>query len=288
MPKQARPCIDQVTIPSEESAVTSKVCSVKRLRRLGYVAVSLFWVEMLSCRVCGVDLSVCCRLQTPRNGIDFDMHSCFLLKELRSLYATHWVAPIVWPYKHDGFLRSCDFHSFSDVFPASPASEFSPYIMIVTVSGDPYSPDVTDVHLPKNFREFAGCARCGREAMDDCWAMGAMMDYDSQAVTGTTHLACVYCATYQAIADFLQPNWWKMLQIEVGNVALMFDSTKSTTAKYTKNLASITCMYATILLWICSSYMFTQLSQLQCFRLSTDASMCFGAGGCLEDEEQWK
>ncbi|KAL0054697.1 hypothetical protein WJX82_001155 [Trebouxia sp. C0006] len=132
MPKQARPCIDQVTIPSEESAVTSKVCSVKRLRRLG--------------------------LQTPRNGIDFDMHSCFLLKELRSLYATHWVAPIVWPYKHDGFLRSCDFHSFSDVFPASPASEFSPCIMIVTVSGDPYSPDVTDVHLPKNFREFAGCA----------------------------------------------------------------------------------------------------------------------------------
>ena len=67
-----------------------------------------------------------------------------------------------------------------------------------------------------------------QRGMDDCWAMGAMMDYDSQAVTGTTHLACVYCATYQAIADFLQPNWWKVLQIEVGNVALMFDSTKST------------------------------------------------------------
>lgn len=86
--------------------------------------------------------------------------------------------------------------------------------MIVTVSGDPYSPDVTDVHLPKAFREFSQCARCGREAMD-CWAMGAMMEYDIQAVTGHTHLACVYCATYQAIADFLQPDWRTILQSEV-------------------------------------------------------------------------
>ena len=253
----------------------------------------VIWVEMLSSRVYGVDLSVCCRLQTPRNGIDFDMHSCFLLKELRPLYATHWVAPIVWPYKHDGFLRSCDFHSFSDVFPASPASEFPPYIMIVTVSGDPYSPDVTDVHLPKNFREFAGCARCGREAMDDCWAMGAMMNYDGQVVTGTTHLACVYCATYQAIADFLQPNWWKMLQIEVGNVAFLVPH-KCLTAQKVQSpntprilLTSHACM-STVLLWICSRYMFTQLSQLQCFRLRTGASMCFWCRSCLEDEEQWK
>ena len=143
------------------------------------------------------------------------MHSCFLSREPRSLYATHWVAPIVWPYEHIGHLNSCDFHSFSDVFPASPASDFSPYIKIVTVSGDPYSPDVTDIHLPKNFREFAECARCGRGAMDDCWAMGAMMEYNNQAVTGHTHLACVYCATYQAIADFLQPDWRKLPRLEV-------------------------------------------------------------------------
>jgi len=45
--------------------------------------------------------------------------------------------------------------------------------------------------------------------------MGAMMEYDDQAVTGNTHLACVYCAVYQAIADFLQPNWCRMLQLEV-------------------------------------------------------------------------
>ncbi len=40
--------------------------------------------------------------------------------------------------------------------------------------------------------------------MDDCWALGAMMEYDNQAVTRNTYLACVYCATYQAIADFFQ------------------------------------------------------------------------------------
>jgi len=130
------------------------------------------------------------------------MHSCFLSREPRSLYATHWVAPIVSPYKHDGYVGSCAFYSFSDVFPTSLVCEFLPYIMIVTVSEDPYSPDDTDFHLPKAFREFSQCARCGRKAMDDCWAMGAMMEYDNQAVTGNTHLACVYCAAYQAIADY--------------------------------------------------------------------------------------
>ena len=143
------------------------------------------------------------------------MHSCFLSGEPRSLYATHWVAPIVFPYEHDGYLRSCDFYSFSDVFPTAPASEFLPYIKIVTVSGDPYNPDDTDFHLPKAFREFSHCARCGRKAMDDCWAMGAMMGYDNQAVTEHTHLACVYCATYQAITDCVQSDWWEVLQLQV-------------------------------------------------------------------------
>lgn len=87
--------------------------------------------------------------------------------------------------------------------------------MIVTISGDPYSPDVTDVHLPQKYREFGECAVCGRAAMDDCWAMAAMMEYDNQAVTEHTHLACVYCATYQAIAEFLRPDWCKILQIQV-------------------------------------------------------------------------
>lgn len=53
--------------------------------------------------------------------------------------------------------------------------------------------------------------------MDDCWAMAAMMEYDNQAVTEHTHLACVYCATYQAIAEFLRPDWCKILQIQVGH-----------------------------------------------------------------------
>ena len=149
-------------------------------------------------------------MRPPLNGNDFDMHNCFL-----SLYATHWVAPVVSPYKHHGYVGSCALYSFSHVFPWSLVCEFLPYIMIVSVSGDPYSPDDTDFHLPKAFREFSHCARCGRKAMDDCWAMGAMMDYDDQAVTGNTHLACVYCAAYQAIADFLQPNWRRMLQLEV-------------------------------------------------------------------------
>ncbi|KAL0018380.1 hypothetical protein WJX77_010803 [Trebouxia sp. C0004] len=95
-------------------------------------------------------------LRHPRNGIDFDMHSCFLSKRAQ--------------------------------------------ISVCNALGR------------------AECASCGRETVDDCWAMGAMMEYNSRAVTRHTHLAWVYCATCQAIADFLQPDWHKILQLEVQEV----------------------------------------------------------------------
>ena len=47
--------------------------------------------------------------------------------------------------------------------------------------------------------------------MDDCWAVGAVMEYDHQVVTRNTHLARVYWATYQFMTDILQSEFWKLL-----------------------------------------------------------------------------
>ena len=62
-------------------------------------------------------------------------------------------------YKYDGYAGGCALYNFSDVFPSSLVCEFLPYIMIVTVSGDPYSPDDTDFNMPKAFREFSQFSR---------------------------------------------------------------------------------------------------------------------------------
>ena len=101
-------------------------------------------------------------------------------------------APIISPYKHIGHLSSCAFHSFSDVFPASPASE-------VDRDGrdGQRSPNVTDIR-PRDLGSSMSVQDAAEGALVDCWAMEATMEYNSRAVTEHTHLACMYCATYDS------------------------------------------------------------------------------------------
>ena len=45
--------------------------------------------------------------------------------------------------------------------------------------------------------------------------MGAMINYENQMATQNTHMACVYCATYGALKEFLQYDWCGVLQLLV-------------------------------------------------------------------------